>query len=103
MEKRETLLFYLIGLVGLVVVSILSTDQIERVEIRPLPTPTIALTSQSTALSPQINWIGEGYPPPKLLRDCYLREAPRKEAAEAAHREAHGAGTDEIIEVQEGQ
>ena len=38
MERRETILFYLLGLVGLVVVSILSTHQIERMEIRPLPT-----------------------------------------------------------------
>ncbi len=31
-----------------------------------------------------------------------LCEAPNKEAAEAVHREAHGAVADEIIEVQEG-
>jgi len=31
-----------------------------------------------------------------------LCEAPSKEAAEAVHREAHGAMADEIIEVKEG-
>lgn len=55
MERRETFLFYLLGVVGLVVVSILSTNQIERVEIRPLPThtPAIVITPQSTATSPE--------------------------------------------------
>ena len=68
LEERKTLLFYLLGLVGLVVVSILSASQIERVEIRSLPTytPTIAITPQSTASLPVRNWIGEGYPPPKI-------------------------------------
>jgi len=58
-ERRETLLFYLLGLVGLVVVSILSTNQIERVEIRPLSanTPTIVITPQPTATSPETRWI----------------------------------------------
>lgn len=32
-----------------------------------------------------------------------LAEAPSKEAAEAVHREAHGALADEIWEVNEGQ
>ena len=31
-----------------------------------------------------------------------LVEAPNKEAAQAAHREAHGLVADEIVEVQEG-
>jgi hypothetical protein len=31
-----------------------------------------------------------------------LCEAPSKEAAEAVHREAHGATADEIVEVKEG-
>ena len=60
MEGLKTLLFYLFGLAGLVGVTIFSTSQIERVEIRPLPphTPTIALTPQSTAASPEIGQIG---------------------------------------------
>jgi hypothetical protein len=32
-----------------------------------------------------------------------LCEAPNKEAAETVHREAHGGGADEIIEVTEGE
>jgi hypothetical protein len=33
---------------------------------------------------------------------CCLVEAPRKEAAETVHREAHGLVADEIVEVTEG-
>jgi hypothetical protein len=48
-------LFYLFSVVGLVVASIFSTNQIEQVEIRPLPTqtPAIVITPQSTASSPE--------------------------------------------------
>ncbi|MBI1877998.1 MAG: hypothetical protein HYR94_07195 [Chloroflexi bacterium] len=59
MKGRETILFYLLGLVGLVGVSILATNQIERVEIQPLPTntPTIVITPQPTATSPETSRI----------------------------------------------
>jgi hypothetical protein len=56
-ERHEIVLFYLLGLVSLVGVSILSTNQIERVEIQPLPTHTPAkvITPQPTALPPETN------------------------------------------------
>jgi hypothetical protein len=60
MKGRETILFYLLSVVGLVGVSIFSTNQIERVEIRPLPThtPAIVITPQPTASSPEPRRIG---------------------------------------------
>jgi protocatechuate 3,4-dioxygenase beta subunit len=59
MERREPVLLYLLGLVSLVGVSILSTNQIERVEIQPLPThtSTIVITPQPTALPPETSWL----------------------------------------------
>jgi hypothetical protein len=59
MERRETILFYLLGFVGLVVVSIFATNRIERVEIRPLPTntPTIVITPQPRTTSPETSRI----------------------------------------------
>jgi hypothetical protein len=56
-ERRETILFYLLGVVALVVASILSTNQIERVEIGPLPTntPAIVITPRPTATPAEIS------------------------------------------------
>jgi hypothetical protein len=72
----------------------------------------VGLTTEAVTAAHQKDLAVQGKYGVKYLKYWYdegtgtvfcLCEAPSKEAAEAVHREAHGGGADEIIEVQEGE